>query len=206
MNKTHHHSEASKHSCWQCGEGNEPHVLQCSGCDHLQPPVTNDPFEIFELEPAFEIDENGLEKSYLAMQQQVHPDCYATASAKEQRFATAHSLAINEAYETLKTPLGRAEYLLAQQGLIVNRDGRDSVKASQMLLMESLEAREKLENAKESVVLRAMQQEVKQQRKECLEKLSALFEAKHYQDAAQETIRLKYLLKLEQEIKDKKRK
>lgn len=201
-------SEQHQHDtirCWQCGEPNKLSAIICTSCNSLQVPRQIDAFQLFEMTPSFKIDEEELERNYLALQQKVHPDRYATAGAKEMRFATAHSLLSNEAYEILKTPLGRAEYLLEKQGLIVNRDGADSVKASQSLLMESLEAREKLSKLTESEALRAMQQEVKEQCRKCLATLTSHFVYKDYKEAAQETIRLKYLLKLEREIKEKKR-
>ncbi len=191
--------------CWECGASNSEAAIFCVSCNHLQAPRAVDAFVLFNFAPAFEIDEAALEQAYLSLQQQVHPDRYANASAKEQRFATAHTLALNAAYDVLKSPLGRAEYLLEQQGLIVNRDGRDSVKPSQMLLMESLEAREKLEHAKDVASLRVMQQEVKDEKKLCLAALKDAFDKKNYQQAAQSTIRLKYLQKLQQEVKEKKR-
>lgn len=192
--------------CHECGAENDLAAIFCHACNHLQAPRQADAFALFAMTPAFEIDEAALEKAYLGLQQKVHPDRFATASAKEKRFATAHALALNEAYDTLKAPLGRSEYLLAKQGLIVNRDGRDSVKPCQILLMESLEAREELEKAKDSESLRAMQKDVKRQREACLERLKGYFEDKNYPQASQCTIRLKYLLKLEQEVKEKKRK
>jgi molecular chaperone HscB len=52
---------------------------------------------------------------------------------------------LNKAYETLKDPLKRAEYLLVQRGHPINEE--DTLHAQQELLMNVLEVREGLEEA-----------------------------------------------------------
>ena len=69
-------------------------------------------FELFGLDITFDIDNHQLSGLYQALQKSVHPDRYAHASDQEQRIAVQKSSMINDAYQTLKTPLKRAEYIL----------------------------------------------------------------------------------------------
>ena len=66
-------------------------------------------FELFALPVSYEIDNNALRERYRELQRSVHPDRYANASAQEQRLAMQGSTFINEAFETLKDPLWRAQ-------------------------------------------------------------------------------------------------
>jgi molecular chaperone HscB len=106
------------------------------------PPFKLDPFIRFGITHQFDIDVSEVERHYVKLQQQLHPDRFAQASDQEKRFATAHTLEINEAYQQLISPLQRAQYLLQREGFDVGHDSRTAVKASKELLMESLEARE----------------------------------------------------------------
>lgn len=190
--------------CWQCQSGVEAGTFFCKSCTTLQPPVQQNHFTLFGLEPAFTLDTKALEKTYIALQRTLHPDRFARKSDEEKRFATSHTLSLNEAYDILKNPLSRAEYLLSLQGIEVNKDTRTSVKASQDLLMESLEAREALAEAMTIEAFNLLKEQNQQHQKECVETLSKAFTDQRLDDASQAAIRLKYLVKLAEEIKAKK--
>jgi molecular chaperone HscB len=99
-------------------------------------------FELFALPVSYEIDNNALRERYRELQRSVHPDRYANASAQEQRLAMQGSTYINEAFETLKDPLGRAQYMLRLLGVDVDAD-KETTKDT-AFLMEQLELREAL--------------------------------------------------------------
>lgn len=64
---------------------------------------------------------------------------------REQELAAAQSSRLNEAYRTLLSPIERAQYILAQHGV----ETTESEKLEEPeLIMEVLEAREELEDAK----------------------------------------------------------
>lgn len=73
-------------------------------------------FQLFGLAPVFNIDLNALAQTYQQLQKSVHPDKFAHASSQEQMLAVQKSSMINDAYQTLKHPLKRAEYILVTRG------------------------------------------------------------------------------------------
>ncbi len=101
-------------------------------------------FELLGLEPRYAIDRADLESRYRERSKQVHPDRFATAPAAERVRALQDSMALNEAYKTLRKPVSRAEYLLELHGLSIGTNEQ----LEPGFLMEVLEAREELAEAK----------------------------------------------------------
>jgi len=64
---------------------------------------------------------------------------------EKQQLAADQSSLLNRAFETLKDPLKRAEYLLALRGHPINEE--DTLYAQQELLMDVMEVRQELEEA-----------------------------------------------------------
>lgn len=73
-------------------------------------------FALFELQPDFDVEPDGLSERYRELARKVHPDRFADAGASEQRQALEQSANLNEAYQTLKSPTRRARYLLMLRG------------------------------------------------------------------------------------------
>ena len=67
-----------------------------------------DPFAIFDLPVAFNVDQALLSERYLVLQKSLHPDNFVTADAQEQRIAMQKSTEVNDALKTLKDPILRA--------------------------------------------------------------------------------------------------
>lgn len=76
----------------------------------------------------------------------MHPDKFAHASEQEQRIAVQKSAQINDAYQTLKNPLQRAEYILVQRG--VDMPNEQHSFSDNSFLMRQMELREMLEEVK----------------------------------------------------------
>jgi len=98
-------------------------------------------FELFGLEPGFELDLDSIAARYRDLQRAVHPDKFANASDQERLLSVQQAAQINEAYQTLKSPLARARYLLELQGVAL--DDTDTA-MDPMFLMEQMEMRESL--------------------------------------------------------------
>src|SRR5262245_40059980 len=81
--------------------------------------LTSSHFELFGLAPAFALDLARLETAYRQIQAQVHPDRFAHAGDAERRASMQMTTRVNEAYRTLKSPVRRAQYLLALNGIDV---------------------------------------------------------------------------------------
>ena len=103
-------------------------------------------FELFGLPVGYIIDSAQLSERYRELQRVVHPDRFASASEQERRLSMQGATRINEAFETLKNPIQRAWYLLSLHGVEV--DAQQQTTQDTAFLMEQLELREKLEEAR----------------------------------------------------------
>ncbi len=103
-------------------------------------------FQLFNIEATFDIDLQNLSSSYQALQKAVHPDKFAHASEQEQRIAVQKSAHINDAYQTLKHPLKRAEYILVHRG--VDMPNEQNTFGDTSFLMRQMELREMLVDVK----------------------------------------------------------
>ncbi|MBQ5241500.1 co-chaperone HscB, partial [Klebsiella pneumoniae] len=102
-----------------------------------------DYFTLFGLPASYTLSLEQLAVRYQDLQRQYHPDKFASAPAAEQLAAVQHSATINQAWQTLRHPLTRAEYLLSLHGFDLASEQhtvRDTA-----FLMEQLELREELD-------------------------------------------------------------
>lgn len=141
-------------------------------------------FELLNLTPAFDLDLQGLEQAYFKAQRQYHPDRFVSKSAPERQQALQRSMDINQAYETLKNPLTRAQYCLHLHGITVGTE-KDSVKPTQATLIEAMELRE------EPPQKAALEQMIAQS----IDTITKQYTAGTFDAMAQETLRLGYLIK-----------
>ena len=110
--------------------------------------LTSNYFELFGVAVGFEVDLKDLAERYRKLQNTVHPDRFASASDLERRLSAQQSARINEAYQTLKSPLRRASYLLELQGVDMSADS-DTAMAPEFL-MQQMQLRESLEEVASS--------------------------------------------------------
>ncbi|MBI1425528.1 MAG: Fe-S protein assembly co-chaperone HscB [Gammaproteobacteria bacterium] len=103
-------------------------------------------FDVFDLPVSYEIDVTALAERYRELQRVVHPDRFANASERERREAVQRAADINEAFQTLKSPLQRARYLLQLKG--VQFDDQKDTNFDAEFLMEQIELREALAEVK----------------------------------------------------------
>ena len=103
-------------------------------------------FDIFGLPVAFDIDIAALAERYRELQRVAHPDRFANASDRERREAVQQAANINEAYQTLKSPLQRARYILQLKG--IRFDDEKDTSYDTAFLMEQIELREVLAEIK----------------------------------------------------------
>lgn len=103
-------------------------------------------FELFGIAPLFEVNTQHLAEVYQTLQKTVHPDKFAHASAQAQLIAVQKSALINDAYQTLKQPLKRAEYILTLRQLAMPSEQASF--QDNMFLMRQMELREMLEEIK----------------------------------------------------------
>lgn len=113
-----------------------------------------DPFETLGLPPTFEIDLAAAEKTHRDLSRALHPDRYLGASPSERRAALERAVAVNEAWRVVRDPIARAEALLKRKGVEVG-EGTEP-KSSPEFLMEMLERREGLAEARQGKDLGAI--------------------------------------------------
>ena len=110
--------------------------------------VSTDYFSLFSLSDTFDVDLSALKAKYLELQQQCHPDRYASASEVEQRKAVQLTAYLNQAYDALRSPLKRAIYMLERRGQPF--DAESQINADTEFLLSQLELREQLETSAEA--------------------------------------------------------
>lgn len=151
----------------------------------------------------FDLGIKKLEVEYFSLQMKLHPDRFSQKSEKEKMVSMQQSVSVNEAFETLKKPLSRAEYMLKLQGVIVNADN-STHKPSQEILLESMETRERLMEANSPDEIRSLTIETTDAKFSAIDSIKQNFTHGKLEEAAQNTIKLRYLEKLSEEIKAKK--
>lgn len=118
----------------------------CDDCHQLLAHVQGaDYFELFCLPRSYDLNLAELEEKYLAISRNVHPDRFATDSEEMQAFALRATAAVNSAYDVLREPVHRAEYLLEVAG------GKSAAEAKGVpgdLLDQIMTLREEIEEAR----------------------------------------------------------
>jgi molecular chaperone HscB len=150
-------------------------------------------FELFGLPRSYRVNGDLLAERYRALQRALHPDRYAAAGDREKRLAMQASTRVNEAFQILKDPLGRACYLLSlHQGDFTYEKETTQDMA---FLMEQMELREALAGVKSQndplAAVGEILNRLAEQSEVLVDELETLLEAPSAQDleAAQKLVR-----------------
>jgi len=103
-------------------------------------------FEIFNLPVSFDLDTDSLAVLYRELQKEIHPDKFVNAGEQQSRLAVQMTSLVNQAFDTLKSPVSRAHYLLKLAGLDIDHDQDTTM--DPMFLMEQMELREEIESVR----------------------------------------------------------
>jgi len=156
-------------------------------------------FELFGLEPAFRLDTAALERAYREIQSQVHPDRFAHAGDAERRASLQWTTRVNEAYRSLKNPVRRASHILALHGVDVAFETDTAMPRD--FLMQQMELREALEEAKDAAALEALHGRLSAEKQEIEARIGeAIDERKDYGAAAGLVRKLQFLERLDDQI------
>lgn len=93
----------------------------------------------------FDLDLEKLSAEYKILQSQYHPDKYSDADDASRLQALQLSSIINDAFETLKSPLNRAGYLLSINGIDAEENNQNHLTES--FLLQQMDWRDHLDNA-----------------------------------------------------------
>ncbi len=189
--------------CWSCHGPLQAGSAFCSTCNAVQPPAGVDHFVRLGMAVDFDVDISALDGIYFELQRTLHPDRFATSTAKEKAYSQAQATAINDAYETIKDPLKRADYIINIKGVNVMPDGCNLVN-DPSILMEAMEVREKLAAAENISDVDAVANQAREEMKDIVAGISLAFRGDDIEGACQLTTRLKYLTKLLDEVRQRR--
>ncbi|KLN46670.1 co-chaperone HscB [Providencia rettgeri] len=160
-----------------------------------------DYFTLFGLTQNYAIDSEQLTLRFQDLQRQYHPDRFAASSEQEKMQALQKAATINAAYQSLRHPLKRAEYLLSLHGFDINNE--QHTMHDTVFLMEQLELREELDNIENSDdaldLLAKFMQNVKQMQQARSALMVTELDAMQWEKAADTVRKLRFLDKLQQQ-------
>ena len=171
---------------------------------------TSNFYEIFSLPSSWQVDRPVLDSRYRQLQREFHPDRFAAKGDVEKRLAVQTTSLINQAYETLKSPLKRAQYMLELEDIDAGQESH--ITSDMSFLMKQIEFREALEDIRDSADplagLERMRDDVEAQYLQ----LQVDFEAQHraaqqsaanYNDALDTVAKMQFFAKLLDEIEQR---
>jgi molecular chaperone HscB len=166
--------------------------------------LSSDYFELFALPRGFDVNPSDLEQRYRELQRSLHPDRFAQATDQERRLSVQGAALVNEAYQTLKSPLLRAQYLLELKGapLIDGQGGNMDPE----FLMEQMELREALDEVRSSTdplaAVDAIRADLRQRRLALEGEVQAALEAEELERAQDLVRRMQFFQRLEEQASD----
>lgn len=165
---------------------------------------SQDHFALFGMPCSFAVDAGELERRYHELQGQVHPDKFANAQDADRRQAMQWATHANEAYQTLKYPLKRAQYLLHLAGHDAQVEHNTAMPTA--FLVEQMEWRETVAEARAAADAGELDTLHHRMRKEISAQYETLHQAlderKDYPRAAELVRQLMFQEKLLHEIDD----
>lgn len=173
---------------------------QLQGLTFKEPFMQNH-FELYKLPVQFSLDRQALDKTYKEIQNLVHPDRFITATEAEKRTAIQWAAMANDAYHVLRNPIKRAAYLCELNGY--NLNGETHVSMDPQFLIQQMEWRESLENAREDKdvnQLEKLDEEQRSLRKERMDVIEKYLGDKEFDKAVQEIRKMMFLEKFNEEI------
>ncbi|MNS75914.1 Co-chaperone protein HscB [compost metagenome] len=161
-----------------------------------------DYFTLFGLPVRYLVDGSLLASRYQDLQRQFHPDRFASQPERERLMALQQAATINEAYQTLKHPLKRAEYMLSLHGFDLGNEQhtlRDTA-----FLMEQLELREELDAIERKAEAESLLADFGARVNKTVKQRTALMvqqlDNQQWPEAADTVRKLRFLDKLQQQV------
>ena len=159
-------------------------------------------FTLLGVTKSFDLDQRVLDERFRQLQREVHPDRFAAADDASRRASMMLATQINEAYQTLRSPLKRATYMLGLTGVDVGAESNTAM--SPEFLMAQMAWREQVADARAEKDLAALKQLETDITSEILTAYTTLGQALDAAADANEAVeavrRLMFLEKLHEEI------
>jgi molecular chaperone HscB len=144
-------------------------------------------FELFGLPEQFAQDLARIDERWKDLQREAHPDRFAAQGQAAQRIAMQWSVRINEAYKRLKDPLKRAAYLCELRGSPIDAENNTAMPAE--FLMEQMQWREELDEARNAQDLDKLEEELHRARAEAQKEIEGLLDGERNAHAAAAKVR-----------------
>ncbi len=158
-------------------------------------------FQLFDLPAAFNLDAADLQQRYRKLQQTLHPDRFANGSQRDKLLAVQRTAQLNDAYQTLRNPLLRAEYILQLRGLDLAHE--QTTLQDPEFLMAQMEWRERIAELNDWEEIDAALRELAVESRDLQSELEQQINAEQNEAAANSIRKLKFMLKLEHELEEK---
>ncbi|RNA43432.1 iron-sulfur cluster co-chaperone mitochondrial [Brachionus plicatilis] len=202
--------QKSNYNCWSCKKFlNELETKsQFCPCDkNVILPVCNkiNYFELLNIDFNYDIDLIQLTKNFRQKMRKLHPDLFTMKSDNEKKYSAEQSSLVNKAYDALKSPIKRGEYLL---GLIDSNylsevtESHESDSEKQKILMEIMELNEIIDEIKLAKEVKELALRLKEIIKPFEEELEKAFNLKDYPKACSVISKMKYFKNIDDRVKD----
>ena len=160
---------------------------------------TSSHFELFGLPLAFTLDVEQLDAVYRDIQARVHPDRFAHAGDAERRASMQMTTRVNEAYRALRDPLRRAIHLLELNGVDVAFETDTAMPKD--FLVQQMELRERLEEAKSPSALDLMKKDLHGEKQQIEKQIAEQIDARKNLESARALVRkLMFFDRLAEEV------
>lgn len=116
--------------------------------------LTDNDFQLFGLPERQAQARADIDARWKVLHAEVHPDRFAAEGQAAQRVAMQWALRVNEAHQRLRDPLRRAAYLCELRGAPVRAEDNTQMPAA--FLMQQMEWREALDDARDEAALEAL--------------------------------------------------
>ncbi|HQS93397.1 MAG TPA: Fe-S protein assembly co-chaperone HscB [Alphaproteobacteria bacterium] len=186
--------EEKKHLCDVSDEGEGASLLFCKICGKLLAPRPDSSyFTVLGMRDTFPLNLQDLEKNYLARQRLLHPDQFVLKSEEERFEAQEHTILLNEAYRTLKSPSLRGYHLLS-----LKKKKEDVFDKTQdpLFLMNMMEEREQMEALNTQNDIKEASNRIKEHLQGLEKEMGEAFDVENLQKASQLLDHFQYRLQL----------
>ena len=136
--------------CRDCGGGAPIDAHFCPQCTKiLSLGRHGDYFAFMGLPRRLTLDAAELERRFRALSRQFHPDFFYNATTAERRASLERSSYLNDAYRTLRDPIGRLQYVLQIEGLAASGPAEATQQVPPALLEEVFALNEELDEIRD---------------------------------------------------------
>jgi molecular chaperone HscB len=149
--------------------------------------LDSDDFELFGVPRRYAQDRAELDARWRALQAEVHPDRFVAEGAAAQRLAMQWAVRVNEAHQRLRDPLKRAAYLCELLGAPIEAENNTAMPPA--FLMQQMEWREALDEARDVAAVEALEAEVARFRDDALASLASTLDTRQDAAAAAQQVR-----------------